>query len=198
MLLIGGGSGTGKTTLAETIGRRVGVPWAQVDDFRLVAQRLTTPSQQPALHAFLAEGVWRRSTNELRDGLIAVGGVVSHALEIVIAHHVATDAPLVLEGDGLVPAMAARRTFAGLDVGNLVRAVVLVEPDEAVILDAMLARGRGFDLFGEREQRAQARASWLYGGWLRREAEAHGIPVVEPRPWATLVDRVLEATGGAR
>ena len=142
--------------------------------------------------------MWSRPPEELCDRLIAVGRVVSDALEIVVAHHVATDAPLVLEGDDLLPAMAARGSFASLDVGRRVRAVVLVEPDEAAILDAMLARGRGVDRHTEREQRTQARASWLYGEWLRREAEAHGIPVIEPRPWATLLDRAMPATGDHR
>ncbi len=196
MLLIGGSSGTGKTTLARAIGREVGAAWAQVDDFRLVLQRITTPSQQPALHAFLSGDVWRRPPEEVRDRFIAVGEVVSHALEIVVAHHVATDAPLVLEGDGILPAMAALRIFAGLDVGDRVRAVFLVEPDEQVILRAMLDRGRGVDRYTEPEQRAQAHGSWLYGQWLRTQAGLRGLPVVEARPWATLADRVLGLVGG--
>lgn len=195
VLLIGGSSGTGKTTLARAVGREIGVAWAHADDFRLVLQRLTTPTQQPALHAFLSDDVWSRPPEELRDRLIAVGGVVSDALEIVVANHVATDAPLVLEGDGILPSFATGRTFAGLDVGDRVRAVFLVEPDEGSVLDAMLARGRGIDVLSEHERRTGARASRLYGLWLRHEAEGRGLPVVETRPWDSLLDRVLEAVG---
>lgn len=195
VLLIGGSSGTGKTTLARAIGRQVGAAWAQADDFRLVLQRLTTPTRQPALHAFLSGDVWLRSPEELRDRLIGVGEVVSHALEIVVANHVATDAPLVLEGDGILPSFAAGRSFAGLDVGDRVRAVFLVEADEGAVLDAMLARGRGIDVLSEHERRTQARASWLYGRWLRHEAEGRGLPVIEARPHDSLADRVLEAIG---
>jgi len=192
VLLIGGSSGTGKTTLARAIARAAGAAWIEADDFRLVLQRLTTPARQPELHAFLSGDVWSRPPEELRDRFIAVGEIVSNALEIVVANHVATDAPLVLEGDGIVPAMASLRTFAGLEVGDLVRAVVLIEPDEAVILRAMLDRGRGIGRLTEPEQRAQARGSWLYGQWLRTQAERHGLPVVEARPWATLADRVRD------
>lgn len=195
VLLVGGGSGTGKTRLARTIGREVGAAWAEADDFRLVLQRLTEPAHQPALHAFLCDDVWGRPPEELRDQLISVGQVVSHALEIVVANHVATNAPLVLEGDGIVPAFAARRTFADLDVGDRVRAVFIVEPDERVILSTMLARGRGFDEHAEPQQRAQARASWLYGRWLTGDAETHGLPVVSARPWPTLVERVVGLVG---
>ena len=195
VLLIGGSSGTGKTTLARAIGRQCGAAWAQADDFRLVLQRLTTPSQQPALHAFLSEEVWHRPPEDLRDLFIAVGAVVSHALEIVVANHVATHAPLVLEGDGIVPAMAALRCFAGLDVGDRVRSVFLHQPDEAAILRGMASRGRGFGGLSEHERRAQARASWLYGEWLRSEAGQAALPTVESEPWQTLAGRVLHLAG---
>ena len=122
--------------------------------------------------------------------------MVSHALEIVVANHVATDSPLVLEGDGIVPAMAARRCFAGLDAGERVRAVFLHQPDKAAVLRAMASRGRGFDGLGEQERRTQARASWLYGQWLASEAMASGIPVVEASPWPTLLARVESITRG--
>jgi hypothetical protein len=64
---------------------------AEVDDFRLVLERMTTPEQQPALHALLAAG---SGTDLLPtavcDSLITVAQVVPHALEIVVANHVAT------------------------------------------------------------------------------------------------------------
>ena len=48
VLLIGGNSGSGKTSVARQLGLHFGVPWAQVDDFRLVMQRSTIPTDRPA------------------------------------------------------------------------------------------------------------------------------------------------------
>jgi Inorganic H+ pyrophosphatase len=38
------------------------------------------------------------------------------------------------------------------------------------------------------------RARWLSGQWLAEEAQRYGLPVLQPRPWDTLVERVLAAT----
>ncbi len=62
VLLIGGASGNGKTTLAEDLGRHFGVPWLQVDDLRLALQYggLLTATTHPTLFAFLVdEAVWQ-------------------------------------------------------------------------------------------------------------------------------------------
>src|SRR5215471_7063645 len=91
VLLIGGSSGTGKTTAAKAIAQRLSVECVQLDDFRLVLEAVTTPSQQPALHilnnAQLADNL---SSEEMCQKLIDVAQVMSKAIESVIAHHVAT------------------------------------------------------------------------------------------------------------
>ncbi|HEV7213914.1 MAG TPA: hypothetical protein VGP33_02220, partial [Chloroflexota bacterium] len=141
VLLLGGSSGSGKSTLAPRIARHFGASWLEADDFRLAIQRATTPASHPALHFFLKDQMemradfWQLPPEAFRDGLIAVGEVVSDALEIVVANHVAQGRPIVLEGDGILPAMAARRTFSGIDVGNAVRTIFLVEPE----LEALIA-----------------------------------------------------------
>jgi len=59
----------------------------------------------------------------------------------------------------------------------------------------MRARGRGFPDLPLEEQRTIIRASWLYGQWLRHEAQTHGLPVVPVRPWVTVADRILALLG---
>ncbi len=196
VLLIGGPSGVGKTIAAQHLARSLGISWAQADDFRLVLERETSPATHPGLHFFVATpDVWRLTPEKLRDGFIATGQSVSHALEIVVANHVVTNAPIVLEDDGLLPAMAAQRVFAGLDVGNSVRAVFIHEPDENFVFANMHKRGRGFHDREKAEQLVQTHAAWLYGQWLADEARRYRLPVLEPRPWETLVERILAVVG---
>jgi len=71
-----------------------------------------------------------------------------------------------------------------------VRSIFIIEPEEDVILANMRARGRGFDQLAPDEQRTQAHASWLYGQWLQREAEARGLAVILARPLETLGARM--------
>ena len=194
VLLIGGSGGTGKTTLAAAIGRRFEVPWGQVDDFRLALQRITTEAERPELHFFVGgDAVWELPPETLRDRLIEVGRVVSRALEIVVSHRLATSQPLVLEGDGILPSLAARRAFVGRQAHGEVRSVFLCEDDEKIILTRMRGRGRGFQERAREVQQAQARLNLLYGRWLREEARRRGLPVMAARPNETLSKRVVAA-----
>ncbi|MDP9311782.1 MAG: hypothetical protein M3R24_13030 [Chloroflexota bacterium] len=191
--MIGGHSGVGKTTVAQHLARVLGTGLGHVDDFRLVLERLTTSVQQPALHALLTlEQSMISSPTQLRDALIAVARTMSYALEIVIANHVATNAPMVLEGDGLLPELAAQRVYADVDAAHSVRTIFLIEDDEQVLFHNMIARQRGLERLPVAVQRHRVHASWLYGQWLKTEAHHHNIPIVPPRPWHTLVNRVLK------
>ena len=42
-------------------------------------------------------------------------------------------------------------------------------------------------------KRALSEVCWLFGNWVREQAEAEGFPVVEARPRGTLAERVLAA-----
>ena len=96
----------------------------------------------------------------------------------------------MIEGFDVLPSLLSRRPV--LERREAVRAVFLVEPDESAILAAVVARGREFAGRAEAELTEAVRARWLFGQWLAREAVRYGLPVVEPRPWDTLAERILE------
>jgi hypothetical protein len=122
---------------------------------------------------------------------------------MMMAHHIAVPGvgPVILEGDGILPAVAAARQFhelkhfSQLIIEQEIQAVFLVEPDEDVLYQHVLARGRGFDELPPTEQRRYVRASWLYRQWLATEAHRYHQPVVPVRPYTTLRDRVLARIG---
>jgi 2-phosphoglycerate kinase len=204
VILIGGSSAVGKTAVAQALARRFGVSALLADDIRLAIQQVTTPAQLPDLHLFVSdEEEAQLSPEQIRDGLIAVGRVLIPALKIVVTHHVVVEGagPVIIEGDGILPELAAQHRFGelkhfwGLQTEREVRAVFLFEQDEQAILQSMDTRGRGFQDLAPQEQRAMARSSWLYGQWLRQEAQAHGLPLLPARPWDTLLARVITAIG---
>jgi hypothetical protein len=55
----------------------------------------------------------------------------------------------------------------------------------------MQVRGRGFSELPSNEQQKWARASWLYGQWLCREATTYKLPVIAARPCDTLFECTL-------
>lgn len=192
VLLIGGPSGVGKTMVSRQLGLRTGTPWLQVDDLRLafIHSRVTLPQRTETLTLFQGVEIWQQPPERFRDGLIAMGEVMTPAIEIVIANHVDTLAPLIIEGDAILPSLFARPIVQECAQAGHVQAVFLVEPEEDVLLANMLARGRGVSAQSEVELRTEVRAKWLYGRWLIEEARRYNLPILEPRPWATLVERI--------
>ena len=196
VLLIGGPSGVGKTVAARHIGLQHGASWLQVDDLRLALQRshVALPQQTEMLYFFEeTPDVWRRPPEHLRDGLVAVGQLLSPALEVVIENHVDTAAPVVIEGDGILPSLFTHPSVRDRAANGQVQAVFIIEPDEDVIFSSIRDRNRGIAERTETELHTEARAKWLYGQWLADEARRYGLPVLEARPWSMLTERILSA-----
>lgn len=129
--------------------------------------------------------LWHRQPQELRERLVAVARSLEPALRIVIAHHVQHADPIILEGDGLLPAFARQQPHG-------VRSLFLVADDEERVAQAMRQRSRGFEERTRDEQLAQIRLNWLFGQWLREEAQRLTLPVLNARPRETLLDRALD------
>jgi len=199
VLLLGGPSGAGKSVAAERLGRRLGVPWLQVDDLRLALQHsgAAFPDGNEALRFFEQTlDVWSLSPERLRDALIDVGEAMAPAIEIVVANHVDTNAPVIVEGDGILPSLLDRPRVRERAASGHVRAVFLIEPDEEALLVNMRARARGVAGRTDGELRTEASAKRSFGEWLSQEAKRRGLPVVAPRPYATLPARLTRAVTG--
>jgi len=195
-LLIGGPSGVGKTIAAKQIGLQLGISWLHVDDLRLALQhsQVSLPNDTDALYFFeKTPDVWRLPPERLCESLIATAQVMSAAIEIVVANHVDTEAPVVIEGDGILPSLFARPMVHGRVISGQVAGVFLVEPDEDTLRANIRLRGRGTASRMDVELRTEARAKWLYGQWLATQARSCGLPVLEAQPWETLAERIVAA-----
>ncbi|MFI7320264.1 hypothetical protein [Streptomyces venezuelae] len=184
VLVVGGASGMGKTGVVRALARRYDVPVVEVDDIVEALLAVTLPEHLPDVH------FWRthpeaahRTPESVVERQIAIARTLEPAIEAVVANHVGTDTPVILEGDYVLPAPATP--------DGAVRTVFLHEDDEQQVTANYLRR--------EPEagpQRHRARVSVLYGGWLAAQARAAEVPVVAPRPWEDLADRVAVAAGG--
>ena len=190
VLLLGGASGVGKSQIASDVAARFGASVVAVDDFQVVLERMTWPERYPELHR------WRLHPEEvlaLDDaGMLAhtrgYAEVMAEALVAVIANHLESGPPIVLEGDFVLPSLAMQTTYDGVAADGRVRAVFVVEEDERQLARNFLARE------GE-DQPRRARASWCYSEWLREECDRLGVPAISSRPWTTTLERALAALG---
>jgi len=187
VLLIGGASGAGKTSVSYRLAHHFNIGITEVDDFQVILERMTTPEQQPELHwgPTHPEAILLPA-DEILQHVIDVCRVMAPALEAVIKNHLESKAPVILEGDFILPALAAQTSFCGYPGDGHVRAIIIDEDDEAQLL-------RNFEGRESTSQPLRARVSWLYGRWLKQQAEASGAAVIASRPWQTLFDRVLHA-----
>lgn len=135
--------------------------------------------------------VWQLPPESLCEALIAVGETLMSSIEVVVENHVDTTAPAVIEGDAILPSLFALPSLQNRRVAGKVRAVFLVEPEEESIFANIVGRGRGTQYQSGVALRTEARAKWLYGQWLAKEANHYSLPVLAPRPWSTLLERLL-------
>lgn len=179
--LVCGASGVGKSWLARPLAARYGVPLAEADDIVTALQAITTAEQHPMAHFWQTHPQARTWEPERIAAVhFEVASALRPAYAAVIADHVEFAAPVVFEGDYLLPELAA-------EAGAAVRAVVLDERDEDQIAVNYLRREPGG------QQRDRARVSALVSAELARRASHCGVPVVPARPWSGALDRVHKA-----
>ena len=182
VLVLGGPSGAGKTSVSYPLALRYGVAICEIDDLCITAEALTTPEQQPDLHYWNTHPeATDLPPDKIMEHFIKMCRALAPAVSAVIANHLETNMPVVLDGDYALP-----EQFAA--VSERVRAVFIYEPDEDVILSNLKTREPDWT---DHEKRSQV--GRLFGQWLKDECERLGLPVVQARPWDTVIDRVAKA-----
>jgi 2-phosphoglycerate kinase len=186
VLLLGGASGVGKTSISYRLAHHYGVGLTEVDDFQVILEGMTTPEQYPVLHYWHTHFEEARAMDDAAqvEHMRRYAQVMAKALTLVIANHIESRAPIVLEGDFILPALAVQATYGQVPANGQVRALFVVEGDEAQI-------GRNFRARDGREQPLRAHISWCVGEWLRQEAERLSVPTLTARPWDTVLERAI-------
>ncbi len=194
VLLIGGASGSGKTSVSYRLARHFGVGISEADDIHLAIMRMTTPAEQPILYRWRTDPeVQDWQPERILEHFIEVCGQLAPAYEAIIANHLESDVPLVLEGDYLLPALAAKSEFDGFANNGRVVGLFIEEDDEEQFVRNLLAREPSAG-----RQETRARVSWLHSQWLTEQAGAVGGLVVPARPWETSLKRILATLGEVR
>lgn len=179
-LLIGGPSGAGKSCTAYALAQEYGVSVLEIDDIGQALEAVTTAQTLPALH------FWDRGTDWKDigvagnvDWLIRVGEEIAPALRAVVQNHLEGDVPIIIEGDFLHPELAASFEDAR------VKAFFVREADEQQMIRNYAAREGG------EAQDFRAAISVAYGEWIADACVRLGLPLLEARPWDSVVDRAI-------
>ncbi|MHC5248432.1 hypothetical protein [Enterococcus sp. LJL90] len=180
ILLIGGASGSGKTMIARTLARQLELDLVRVDDFQMMLETTTTSISHPAIH------YWNTHPNWIDEGvaaavthLINVGRELTPGLNAVIADHLEENIPMLLEGDFILPELAASLK------SPRVKAIFINEFEKAQILQNYLTREGKLQPY-------RAEISYAYGEWLAEKCNELGVLTINARPWDTLGERIME------
>ena len=183
ILLIGGASASGKTMLCRQLSQLYGIDLVRADDFQVLLEALTTPESHPTIHYWKTHPNWREDgVDTAVSRLIDVGHMLIPGLAAVIDDHLEENIPMILEGDFLLPELAASFT----NKNPRVKAIFIHEPSREQILQNYLAREASIQEF-------RTDVSHSYGNWLAEECAKLGIPIIESRPWNTLLERVIDS-----
>ncbi len=180
VLLIGGASGMGKSSVAYEIARFYGVNVLEVDDVELLIEAVTTKEEFPAIHYWSTGVNWMDiGVDDNVNWLIDVSKEMMPALKKLVVRHIEDRLPIIIEGDFLHPEL-----IKFIDHPE-VKSIFVNEPDVNQILQNYQAR-EGGEL-----QQYRAEISIAYGKWLADTCNQNGIPVIESRPWDNVLARVL-------
>lgn len=148
---------------------------------------------EDGLNIFLAPDAWSLPTSDPADGLIRVAELLEPALRVIIHSHVVTDAPMILEGDGIHPRLANDTLLRPLVRDGTIQFCCLSTPSQEAILKNMVLRNRGMGGLGDEERAAQAAVYAAFGAWLERESRKVRTPIVPSLPHESLAERILAA-----
>jgi 2-phosphoglycerate kinase len=193
IVMIGGSTGTGKSTVAAEVAHRLGITRVASTDFiRQTMRAFFSPAFMPTIHYSSFEA--GAATDAEVTGDPTIVGFVDQCRHVCVGVEAATDRALtegwsmVLEGVHLVPGLLPQRLE-----GALLVHVVLEIADEDVhrmhfhVRDASTGGVRAMDKYLDRLD-AIRRVQTYVTGRARRE----GIPVVENANVERTIDQVIE------
>lgn len=180
-MIVGGASGSGKTSVSRALARFYRIDLVRVDNFQMLLEATTTPETFPAIHYWSTHPNWREEGIDAAvNRLIDAGQALASGLTAVINDHLEENIPMILEGDFILP------EFAALFKNPKIKSVFMHEPSKEQILQNYLARE------GEIQQ-FRADVSHSYGNWLAENCLKYDIPVVQSRPWNNITERTINA-----
>lgn len=205
VLLVGGTTGCGKSTLSATMAHRLGIVRTQSTDMLREVMRLMVPTKLlPALHqssfgAYRALPRWRDDENRpiephMIDGYLMQSHEVGIAIEGVYRRALREEVSLILEGVHLTPALM-RKLSRGADP-------VVVPFILAALKRKKLRRqlvGRGQQVPGRRAERYLDHFDeiWQLQTFLLSEADRYDIQIVQNTSVDESVRQVMQTVSDA-
>ena len=196
VILIGGAPTVGKSTLAQKIAGRLGIPWLSTDQIREIMRAATTPADAPDLFTpdlSAEEFLTKYSAEEIVALEMKQGEATWPGVAALIKHAYPWKKRrgFVLEGVAILPHLVAR----DFKDDPLVSAVFLVDEDADRMREVVFTRGLWHDARTYSDDVKEKEVEWaqLFSHTLKAEVAQYGYPAVEVEKGEQDVSQVLSA-----
>ncbi len=200
ILMVGGTTGCGKSTLSATLAHRLGIVRTQSTDMLREVMRLMVPSRLvPSLHqsSFGAHRVlprWRDDDDRtiephMIDGYLTQSSEVAIAIEGVFRRAVKENVSLILEGVHISPSLQRRLSK---EKGPVMVPILLAALKKKKLRHQL--EGRGQHVPGRRAERYLDHFDeiWQLQTYLLSEADRYGVQIVQNTSVDDSVRQVME------
>jgi 2-phosphoglycerate kinase len=185
VFLIGGSSGTGKSTLAIQLAYHLKFPLCEVDNIRIAMQQIADPERYPKLFTFLNSKNYRyeMSVIEFVQNQIDVSFDVWKALKVLIQKHDYLQEKVIFEGDNILP------MFTQEIKSDSILEIYIYDTEED-ISKKMSSRKR--HNIADDEIKKDAEFSFNHGQEIMRQAKENNCIIIQATPLETLCERVIK------
>ncbi len=196
IILIGGTTGVGKSTIAAEVAHRIGITrFVSTDSIREVMRGIFTPELMPAIHES-AFDAWRSLRVPVPHGAdpVIIGfreqtAAVATGIKSLIERSVKESVSLVIEGVHLVPGYIDAADFPG---ARVVQIVIAVDDEDSHRSHFYIREVQTDGLRPFERYRTNFGSIRMLGHYIEELAEEHRIPVIHSHQLDRTVAETLE------
>ena len=182
VLIIGGASGTGKSTMAYKIADYYRISVLEFDDIHRTVKTLVKKlnyekNQYLAIHDLNGHNWKSLGVERNVNWLIKVSKEMSEFLYELVERHVEENVPVIIEGDFIVPEIIKPI------LSSKVKSIFVLEGDNNQIVNNFQSREGG------EKQNFRAEISVSYNNFLEKSCKEFNILTLESRPWDNIIER---------
>jgi len=182
ILLLGGTTGAGKTSLALEVARRLGIRRVlSTDSIRQVMRLMLSPELMPALHASSFDAHLRMNLaadaeDPVIEGFLAQAAVVTVGVRAMIERAIKENTSLVLDGVALVPGLIDLIAYS--EQAHVIPLVVATL-DEVAFAGRFESRGDRQQLRGTHRYLQHLESILRIQDYYLELADRQGVPIVD-------------------
>jgi 2-phosphoglycerate kinase len=180
IILIGGSSSVGKTTVARRLCERLGLVCCQLDNY---LQKIDDPE---LLFYNGKPEFWNLSSQDLFERLVKVTEQAESYIQLLVSEWLTQQKAGIIEGEKIHPRLVELLTHS-----TNIRGIFIIEGDQNRLYQTLEQRSQRFRQLSIIQRWRVVEMNKLYSRWLRSQAQQRQLAWINSQPWPTLTERAF-------